>query len=388
MGIYFPIILIAYANIQGALSTECVEVDRPKTRIFPSLVAFQGNKVPFDPRNSSEGNYVSFGLRVVENLPKNAFLTFDSEHIIKLDLNGKSIRRISDNAFFSLSCLKYLTINNNSLSVLTWKTFDGIQNLKELELIGNKLTELPDKAFTMMTRLKYLDLSDNILYRISPFSFDNLSSLHYLKLGKNRLVYIQPEVFNPLVSLRTIDLSFNKFIDSGSEKWVLPNLEILNLSGNFLRNFDTSLNFSFRSLQKLNLSSNYLTKLNVHSLKVNFQKLTVIDLNHNYWHCDDLASMLHYLIDNRLRIPSRNTTQINEMGIDCENTTQIPFDFSETTTVAIPSSSIIAMNVTALNELKIEHQIRNLSMKNDEILLEISGVRKLLIFCLLFLLFL
>ncbi|KAK9877323.1 hypothetical protein WA026_017720 [Henosepilachna vigintioctopunctata] len=380
-----PILLvISSMNFQQVFSTECVEVNHPIIRTFSSLVDFEGNKIPFDPRNSSIGNYVAFNFIEIESLPRNAFLTFDSEHIIKLDLSGKNTKEIKDGAFSSLTCLKYLSINNNSLSKLTWKTFKDVGNLVELNISTNKLKELPGMIFRDTPRLRYLDLSNNMLRKLSPFTFTNLTNLQKLNLSKNDFTFIETEVFDPLISLQVLDLSNNKFIELDYQNWKLRNLETLDLAGNYLRSFDTSLSSTFGNLKILNLSSNYLEYLNVHALKKNYYKLTTLDLNHNNWHCDDLAKIVHYLVDFRLQLPARNSSKINELGIDCNN--YMPVTLGDVLETSIVTSSITPVKNASysVKNVEIEFQIDDLANKNNEILLEITGVRKLLILSLMF----
>jgi Leucine-rich repeat (LRR) protein len=113
-------------------------------------------------------------------------------------------------------------------------------------------------VFGNFAKLEILDLSNNAIEYIIPDTFKNSRRLQSLKLAGNGLLEIEPETFRNLFDVRIVDLSNNS-----------------------LRLLPDSLFVSY-NLEMLDLSYNFLEKIPVGSLtKVAALKLCMLDLSHN-----------------------------------------------------------------------------------------------------------
>lgn len=361
---------------------ECTKIISPQVRSFSSIIEYQENKAHFDPKAPEyAGNSVEFSLDSINRLVKNIFVTYDSQHIVKLDMSCKQIEEIDEGAFASLDCLNVLILNHNNITQLSRDVFQGLDKLENLDLSRNAIKNLPDLVFTRVIRLKTLDLSGNRIKKLEAFSFFNLTNLEILNVGFNELVIIEEETFQSLTNLKSLNLEYNKLRDIEPENWKgLKNLEVLNLAGNYLESFDPNYEFSFKNLKSLNLSSNYLTELNGLVLKIKFPQLGLMDLNDNEWLCHDLVEILRTLADSKILTPGNGKFDTDEKGIKCHNV-DIPAHKPPTETPSTTPASVIGTTSPPRNYLDtVLMDNKKLMAANDEILRSISVLRDLTIF--------
>lgn len=349
----FSAILLLCASISIGQNNEqyqCVSTNQPQTRTFSTLLEYQSNKISFKYGEPGyAGNWVDFSLKTLDKIPKNAFLTKDSEDIWKITLTDKGIEEIDDGAFLFLRCLHILDLKNNSIKLLSPNTFDGLDNLEDLDLSYNDLVEIRDAVLKNLQNLKVINLSHNRIEQLGVQAFENLNNLETLILTCNSLRIVHPEIFLPLGKLINLDLDSNRLSDIQPETWKnLTALQNLNLANNSMMSFDPTYSFSFASLKTLNLSFNSLTQLNVFSLRKHLPLLTTVDLNGNPWPCDNLAPILKVFKDSRIFYAGRNNSFPNEEGISCytkemiSSTTEIK-QIESTTTESVsaePSGNI------------------------------------------------
>ncbi|KAJ8927419.1 hypothetical protein NQ314_020089 [Rhamnusium bicolor] len=306
MYLFYPVhkllCLSLFLHFSPALSTPTQCALNAKTVTFSSLVQFQGSSSSFNPSDPTyQGNVVDFNFASIDRLPRNSFISFDSDRIIKLTLNHKRIKTIEDGAFSGLFCLHYLELRHNNISSITEDVFQGLPNLQQLDLSENLFEHISSLIFRDLRNLVVLNLSKNNIRTINTLAFFNLTKLESLDLSFNKIRNIPSIVFNPLVSVKEIYLNNNYLGDIEPEKWTgLNNLELLNLADNNLYKFDPFYNFSFAGLKTLNLSGNLLTSLNVFNLRKNFAKLKLIDITENNWFCEDLEVINHELADSKI----------------------------------------------------------------------------------------
>lgn len=308
------VILMASFLPTSLQSTDCVVEDFPKTRTFSSLDEYQSTRNSFNPHHSGYlGNVVDFSFEKLEVIPKNAFISFNSEAIVQLNLQNKQIKKIDSGAFLSLECLNELNLSHNNLTDIVEGTFEGLGNLKNLLLDNNLLESTPDggMAFLHLESLEILNLSMNRIKTVQRISFDALIKLEVLDLGYNRIRFIDDTVFNPLVSLEILLLNNNYLTTISPQRWEnLDKLTYLNLAENFLTSFDAGYNFSFPKLTKLNLSGNALTVLNGYEIKHFFKNLEQLDIGNNFWTCRNLNAIRSSIYGSKIRITE---------GIKCTN---------------------------------------------------------------------
>ncbi|XP_038613451.1 toll-like receptor 8 [Tachyglossus aculeatus] len=208
---------------------------------------------------------------------------------------------IKDGAFFNLTKLRALFLDNNQLCRLP----TGLpSSLTTLSVILNNVVSVTKENTSELAHLEELYLGWNCYYGnpcqqsfyIEDGAFENLTSLTLLSLSFNNLSQVPPRL--PL-SLQKLYLSNNEIRHiSGDDLKGLANLQVLDLSGNCPRCFNApfpcqpcekgaSLHIdlhAFRNLNKLshlNLSSTSLTSVPA-AWFYNMPNLKVLDLEFNF----------------------------------------------------------------------------------------------------------
>lgn len=380
----FSAIFLLCSSISGGQNNEqyqCISTNQPQTRTFSTLLEYQSNTKSFKYGEPGyAGSWVDFSFKTLDKIPKNAFVTKDSEDIWKITLANKGIEEIDDGAFVLLRCLHVLDLKNNSIKSLSPNTFDGLDNLEDLDLSYNDLVEIRDAVLKNLQNLKIINLAHNGIEQLGVQAFENLNNLETLILSYNSLRIVHPEIFLPLGKLINLYLDSNRLSDIQPETWKnLTALQDLNLANNSLMSFDPTYSFSFASLKVLNLSSNSLTQLNVFSLKKHLPFLTTIDLNGNPWPCDNLAPVLKVLKDSRIFYAGKNDSSPNEEGISCYTKEMIT---STTEIKQIESTTSAPVNSVepSGNNTNEQPQSRENIVLQSDILQAISKTQNLVIF--------
>ncbi|XP_076114665.1 toll-like receptor 4 [Mytilus galloprovincialis] len=191
------------------------------------------------------------------------------------------------------------------LKTLRFRSSDSKYKIAAVTLSNNKLERI-DVSNNILSQLigplkntknlKYLNLSSNVCSNISTFFFSpDFNKLEELLLGNNLLGLVLPsdtfgQIFQNLLNLKKLDLSENRIS-------ILPNqifksqrkLEILDLSSNFLEKIDFKLSH-LSHLSYLNLRNNLLTFIDSHTILginhiVNMSKNLSINLLENRLVC-------------------------------------------------------------------------------------------------------
>uniref|UniRef100_A0A8C3KBN3 Uncharacterized protein n=2 Tax=Calidris pygmaea TaxID=425635 RepID=A0A8C3KBN3_9CHAR len=190
-----------------------------------------------------------------------------------LDLSHNSLYNGMAEYFIKQApALRYLSLADNSIIMISHKMFQGSPNLVEIDLQSNIIMEIEEGAFETLVNLSKLNLSMNSITCISDF---NLRQLEILDLSRNSIETFHTAKSDDEYSLRCLDLSENKLLHFP----VFPQvnkLVTLNLSKNLIQLTAESphnkmdymenewLDASFRLLdqkQSRNKSSLYLSQL-------------------------------------------------------------------------------------------------------------------------------
>ena len=108
-----------------------------------------------------------------------------------------------------LRAIKWILINNKSISTLKEQDFDGLSSLSAIWLYNNDLTSLPENVFSGLSNLTQLLLHYNQLTSLPDNIFSDLSKLTTLRLTGNRLTSLPDNIFSGLSKLTTLTLSGN-----------------------------------------------------------------------------------------------------------------------------------------------------------------------------------
>lgn len=221
-----------------------------------------------------------------------------------LDLSGNQITKLSNESFpSSLSQLKELYLDTNSIQTINSGVFLNMPNLTSLQLDNNHLLEVADDSFQGLSNLQSLFISHNRLRRLSTAAFRGLDELNlfvvegnnitliengtfqylpklsYLRLQNNKLTSLQEGLFNSLYKLREVYLSGND-ISTIHPRAFYANQGLIkvNLINNSL-NAIPALPFA-GNLTTLILDNNLITSVSAQSVMYR-EKLVTLSINEN-----------------------------------------------------------------------------------------------------------
>ena len=169
--------------------------------------------------------------------------------------------RCQDVTEHDLLAVGVLNLEEQGITALTSRDFDGLWNLVELNLTNNQIRDLPEGVFDDLTSLKRLVLWDNPLGQLPATTFDALSGLTGLGLSRNGLTRIEEGTFDALTNLRDLGISNQSLTELPDDLFVnLTELSALWLSGNRFQEIPGAIQ-SLDNLTFLDLSVNPLKRL-------------------------------------------------------------------------------------------------------------------------------
>ncbi|XP_071057175.1 relaxin receptor 2 [Onthophagus taurus] len=207
-------------------------------------------------------------------------------NVQKMVMKHCEINEIKSSAFFGLTHLKEIYLDNNRIQSLIDCSFGENNILNTLVLSYNRIADVHADFFCNLTRLLKLDLSFNKIEIIQEETFINLQNLNELYIRGNKIIKIAKNTFSelPLSVLSLIGnkivsierLSFSKLpqlttLDLGENNLEnlykgtfrnLSKLTSLTLNGNSLRNFESGVFEDLEALVSLNLEGNFYENLN------------------------------------------------------------------------------------------------------------------------------
>ncbi|KAM9804847.1 uncharacterized protein ACB057_006716 [Neosynchiropus ocellatus] len=233
-----------------------------------------------------------------------AFSFIESHHFIKQEcLDAGRVLSLSYNNLFFITPQQFegyddvacLNLSGNGFSMAPNGTeFSSVPNLTYLDLSYNKVDLAYNSSFRELQKLEVLDLSYNPHYFEAYGVTHNLNFLKYLPVLR-----VLNMSHNSIATLTTKQMSSRslaelQFGNNGlGQKWQnsiqsynmlftnLTNLTILDISFNGIKNIpDEVLQHFPRTLTKLSLSNNLLTKFHWEKLK-QFEQLQVLNLSYN-----------------------------------------------------------------------------------------------------------
>uniref|UniRef100_A0A0K8SVK2 Insulin-like growth factor-binding protein complex acid labile subunit n=2 Tax=Lygus hesperus TaxID=30085 RepID=A0A0K8SVK2_LYGHE len=231
----------------------------------------------------------------IKDIPKRAFASLGG--LDYLDLSRNYLTELKDDGLAELINLETLDVSDNSISKISADAFVDIDDLTTLYLRGNPIKTLEGIE---ISGLEELDASRCDIEVLSPAVFDGFPELVLLNLSMNKIKDIDDEAFLALTALRYLDLSHNS-IRSPLDKFMFQNcndLETLSLANN--RDFRVLDKFEgrFKLLYSLDLSNCGISQITDGVLD-NFKYLTYLNVSgNNIGHIDANAfSALTHLVN-------------------------------------------------------------------------------------------
>lgn len=215
-----------------------------------------------------------------------------------VDLSHNKLKKLVKNAFTNLSYVEEIDLSYNDLQTEALKpnVFEGkyspdeyepIPTLKILRLSFNLLHNLDDDIFEHITHLQELHIDNNPLQIVHPSlmsAFSDIPQLQLLNMSRNELRELPAEIFHPLKALRVIDLQGNLFERIPTKALLYArNVRELSLDDNPIGDLDAENSLpAMPTLEKLSLT--HLGKLRYigRGAFAGLEKLTELRLSHNH----------------------------------------------------------------------------------------------------------
>lgn len=215
------------------------------------------------------------------------FFSQGLQGLVRLRLDGNSIRVLQNQNFQGLTGLHHLHLDRNGLQHIHKRAFSGLVQLRLLSLQHNQLTALHSPlTFAPLGSLTSLLLSHNLIQQISSRVFLQLGTLSMLSLASNRISRLEAGALLGLSRLRQLLLDGNQLqevpaglLDS------LGHLEELDLSRNRISRVAPRAFARLGLLKALWLQENQLSSLSGEVFSLSLQ-LRMLDLQGNNWTCD------------------------------------------------------------------------------------------------------
>ncbi|XP_006190068.1 osteomodulin isoform X2 [Camelus ferus] len=163
------------------------------------------------------------------------FPTLLPKSLERILLGYNEISRVQTNAVDALVNLTMLDLCYNQIddSTLQGRIFAKMENLMQLNLCNNRLESMPPG---LPSSLMYLSLENNSISSIPEKYFNGLPKLHALRMSHNKLQDIPYNIFN-LSNLIELNVGHNKL----KQAFYIPrNLEHLYLENNEIENLNVT----------------------------------------------------------------------------------------------------------------------------------------------------
>lgn len=246
----------------------------------------------------------------------------------ELALEDCNLDSIPDRAFQGLTKLKSLTIRSSTSGVLSISrgSFEGLANLHSLDLSQNKVRLTESGVLCSMPNLVSLNMSNTDLGSIAQLGLTTVLSqakcLRYVRtldLSRNRLAAINSQDMLNFPSIQKIDLSFNfiRSLDNDSFEFN-KDLSELDISNNHLSHLHPEL-FTKSKLNHLSVANNSLNSL-PSELLANQANLQFLDLSGNLLESSELKPSLFAGTPNLVELYLQN----NRYVVSCYDSVSDP----------------------------------------------------------------
>ncbi|XP_046815484.1 nephrocan-like [Vespa crabro] len=240
------------------------------TRVIYLERNFYNIEASYFPKNISAlflnentiSNYISdfpnlntLSIRNCKNNYMEIFRIRNCENLVDLDMSSNKIKSIYEDDFKTLKSLQRLSLDNNTLSSLSFLTH--LSSLTDLSIAYNNLTNITSDSFANLRILKTLNLRGNRISIISKNVFLSLNMLEKLDLAENNLTKLPSRWLINSRKLRYLNLKLNPFtsLDSMSV-YGLPNLNKLIFGNNSFTQIEIA------NFEKLSTGVVYVSSMN------------------------------------------------------------------------------------------------------------------------------
>lgn len=332
--------------------------------------------------NNFKIKFLNLGQTLLEEISSKSIAPLHDLEI--LDLSNNNFQKISDACFVNNPKMKQLNLKGTALKNFNFHMFSPETKLIDVQLPSNSIEKLDISCLNSNCHFKYFyeeDYFKNIqIFKASGNRGQNIPTLlekigtnvEIMDLSWNFIEALTESMFVRFFHLKYLYLSHSEISEIESNAFSKQsNLISLDLSNNNLKDFD-NLVFSFRgTLERLNLADNQLTKLNK-IVPNNLPKLKQLKIFNNSFgplYVEDFSTKWSgYNVDIQNEFFDENVVRM-DIPTTTKGTTD---DFITTTTLTLPiipdsiSTTTLASPMTAITEAnESQNTTPNLSTRPD-----------------------
>ncbi|KAL5237361.1 hypothetical protein ACI65C_004771 [Semiaphis heraclei] len=179
--------------------------------------------------------YLYLSHNKIMSLPSDSSTDLHLPALKLLDVSDNGIHRVPSNSLTALNLLRWLYLGGNSMQQLDNGAFSGLNQLEILTLNDNKLLSIHPNTFKELPLLNELNLKGNRLEILEPSLLANNEKLKKLDVSHNRLTEIHESYFSVNKELEELSISHNSLSEFPSSLAANPNLKILDLRNNEIK---------------------------------------------------------------------------------------------------------------------------------------------------------
>eukprot|EP00102_Acyrthosiphon_pisum_P022330 XP_016659540.1 PREDICTED: chaoptin isoform X2 [Acyrthosiphon pisum] len=224
--------------------------------------------------------YLYLSHNKIMSLPSDSSTDLHLPALKLLDVSDNGIHRVPSNSLTALNLLRWLYLGGNSMQQLDNGAFSGLNQLEILTLNDNKLLTIHPNTFKELPLLNELNLKGNRLEILEPSLLANNEKLKKLDVSHNRLTEIHESYFSINKELEELSISHNSLSEFPSSLAANPNLKILDLRNNEIKQMKSGMVSSMPYLKELYLSENNLNILNEGAFQ-QLPNLTILEMEGN-----------------------------------------------------------------------------------------------------------
>lgn len=238
----------------------------PKLRVLDlSNLTIQSLHVNFlDINNNLE--MIIASRNDLKDLPKTTFNRMPN--LMTVDFSHNKIKMINSNIFEGAIKLTMINLSNNILIILANEAFSSLENLEFLDLSANQIRTIDNNLFVHNRKLRSLNLTGNPVMRFNFNAFSPLDNALQVQVPWKQIESLHINCRNIYNHFKNLD-----------KKNTFENLRIFNISGCRDSKFIGFLDKLGANVEILDLSYNFISKLTVDIFE-RFTKLQSIYLSH------------------------------------------------------------------------------------------------------------
>jgi hypothetical protein len=211
----------------------------------------------------------------IEGIEKNGLKTLRKLKV--LDVSHNLLQDLDHYVFAKLFALTEINLSGNNLKKIDFTIFHCNGRLQRIKLHGNSITEMQSNP---NYKTKSLDLSNNQITNIDVLKYFGI--LEELSLSGNEKLILKGNIFEKLqpgltkLYLNFLDLS--KIPNFSKILLKLPDLIVLGISNNTLKQLLNINSESLSTLETLIVDGNYLNHIEYEAIKMKLPNLKTIEM--------------------------------------------------------------------------------------------------------------